>query len=267
MKTVLAPIDFSDVSTNALFFAAELSKRASVHLVIIHVISKEEDEDAALQKLRSAESNVKTFFGTAFRCESTLVHGGFVSAVNKTAAGYEADLMVMGTRGASGLKKFLIGSNTVNVLANTRLPVLVIPEAAKFENFLDKGKGRIILASDLDELENESALDILKEIALLIKQPKVRVVSVRPDNTHLPDFQNLQRDFLLSVFRPDIDSERITVFSDNVISGINFYLNKHDDTGLIAMIARDTGHLIQKHYTREMASHSDYPLLVMHDSK
>lgn len=266
MKTVLATTDFSDVSTNALFFATELCKRASARLLIIHVISKEEDEDSALQAMRSAESSVKTFFGTEFKCESTIVHGDFVSAINNAVAGFDVDLIVMGTRGASGLKKLLIGSNTVNVLANTKLPVLVIPEAAKFENFLNKGKGRIILASDLDDLENENALGILKEIALLIKQPKVRVVSVRPNNTHLQDFQKLQRDFLLSVFRPEIESERITVFSSNVISGINYYLNKHDDTGLVAMIARDTGHLIQKHYTREMASHTDYPLLVLHDA-
>ena len=47
----------------------------------------------------------------------------------------------MGTKGASGLKKILIGSNTsLNVLANTKVPVLVIPEVARFENFLKKRK-------------------------------------------------------------------------------------------------------------------------------
>ena len=49
-----------------------------------------------------------------------------------------------------------------------------------------------------------------------------------------------------------------------MIGGINFYLNM--DAGLIAMIARDSGHLIQKHYTREMASHTHLPLLVLHDA-
>jgi len=36
------------------------------------------------------------------------------------------------------------------------------------------------LATDLHELKNEDALSILKEIALLIIDPKVRVVSIRP---------------------------------------------------------------------------------------
>jgi hypothetical protein len=76
----------------------------------------------------------------------------------------------------------------------------------------------------------------------------------------------LERDFLLSLFNPEIKSDRVTVFSSNVIEGINLYLDKNKDTGLMAMIARDSGHLIQKHYTREMASHTHLPLLVLHDA-
>src|SRR5207253_1251721 len=121
------------------------------------------------------------------------------------------------------LKRILIGSNTVNLIANTKVPVLVIPEVARFETILDKGKNRIVLATDLDELGNNDALNILKEIALLIIEPKVRVLSVRPKNTFLHDFSRMQRDFLVSLFNPEIDSERVTIFSSNVISGINFY--------------------------------------------
>jgi hypothetical protein len=76
----------------------------------------------------------------------------------------------------------------------------------------------------------------------------------------------MERNYLLSRFNPEIESESVTVFSGNVISGINFYLNKNEDTGLLAMIARDSGALIQKHYTREMASHTNLPLLVLHDT-
>jgi hypothetical protein len=172
----------------------------------------------------------------------------------------------MGTKGASGLKRILIGSNTVNVIAKTKVPVLVIPGVARFENFLNKGKNRIVLASDLEVLENDEAINILKEIALLVVEPKVRVLSVRPEHTSLPDLKRLERDFLLSLFNPEIKSDRVTVFSSNVIEGINLYLDKNKDTGLMAMIARDSGHLIQKHYTREMASHTHLPLLVLHDA-
>ena len=267
MKTIIAPIDFSDASANALSFAAELAKRASARLIVINILQKGEDEEEIKNKLTSVESDLKKSFGPGLYCESSLAHGNLVSALKKIIVNEQPDLIVMGTKGASGLKKILIGSNTVNVIANTRVPVLVIPEVARFENFLTEGKNRIVLATDLDLLENEQALEILRKIGMLISESKISVLSVRPENTSLPDIKRMERDFLLSYFTPEIETERITVFGSNVINGINYYLNKNEDSGLIAMIARDSGHLIQKHYTREMASHTDYPLLVMHDSK
>jgi nucleotide-binding universal stress UspA family protein len=267
MRTILAPVDFSEVSLNAVSFAAELAIRSAARLVMVNILQKGEEEDEVKNKLKSVEAGLKKSFDSELNCESFPAHGDLVTALRKITEAQHPDLMVMGTKGASGLKKLLIGSNTVNVISKTRIPVLVIPEVARFNDFLKKGKNRIVLATDLDSLENEGALDILKEIALLIIEPKIRVLSVRSKNTRLAGSKRRERDLLLSFFNPEIESERVTVFSKSVIGGINFYLNqKTEDTGLVAMIARDSGHLIQKHYTREMASHTHLPLLVLHDA-
>ena len=93
------------------------------------------------------------------------------------------------------------------------------------------------------------------------------MVSLSPENTILTNSKRMERSFLLSFFKPEIETERVTVFSKSVIGGINFYLSQNADTGLVAMIARDAGHLIKKHFTREMASHTHLPLLVLHDTK
>jgi len=266
MKAILAPVDFSEASANALSFAAELAKRTSAHLFIVNVLIKDENEQEAKTKLEAIESDLRNTFGPDLKFESSFAHGDLVTTLKKVIAVQQPDLLVMGTKGASGLKRILIGSNTVNLLANVTTPVLVIPEVARFEHFFNSGKNRIVLATDLDLLENDAAFDILKEIALLITNPKLRVVSVRPEKTGLSDLQRLNRDFILSLFNPEVQSERVTVFSSNVMSGINFYLNENSDTGLLAMVARDTGHLIQRHYTREMASHTHLPLLILHDA-
>jgi nucleotide-binding universal stress UspA family protein len=266
IKTIIAPVDFSAISTNAVLFAAELAKRSSARLFIVNILQKDGDEAIAKNNMETLESDLRKSVGSELICESFLAHGDFIATLKKIIAVQQPELIVMGTKGANGLKKILIGSNTVNVIAGTTVPVFVIPEVARFADFLKKGKNRIVLATDLDLLENEGTLDILKEIALLIVDPKVRVLSVRPENTRLPDEKRLEREFLLSVFEPEIKSQRMTIFSSNVINGINYYLDKKNDTGLLAMIARDSGHLIQKHYTREMASHTHLPLLVLHDA-
>jgi nucleotide-binding universal stress UspA family protein len=265
MKTIIAQIDFSEASINAHSFAAEVAKRSSAHLLVVH-FSEETKEEADLKtKLEDIVFKFKKSFGTGSNCESFMVRGTLISTLKEMTETYRPSLVVMGTKGASGLKRILIGSNTVNFIAKTKVPVLVIPEVARFENFLRKGRNRVILATDLSDLKNGSALDILKEIALLIIEPKIRVLNVRPKDTHLDHVTRMERNALLSVFQPEIESEPVTVFSSNIMSGINFYLNKNEDTGLVAMIARDSGHLIQKHYTQEMASHTQFPLLVLHD--
>lgn len=268
MKIILAPVDFSDASMNAVSFAAELSKRSSARLVIVNILQKVEDENDIKTKLKAVESGLKKSIDTNLNCESLLAHGSLIPTLKKIISVQEPELIVMGTKGASGLKKILIGSNTVNLISNTRVPVLVIPEVARFESFFNKGKNRIILATDLDFLENEDALRVLKELALFIVEPKLRVLSVRPKDTRLASSKRKERDYLMSFFDPEIETERVTVFGKSVLGGINFYLDqKNTDTGLLAMIARDSGHLIQKHYTREMASHTHLPLLVLHDTK
>ena len=266
MKTIIAPIDFSDASNNALLFAAEISKRTSARLVVVNIAPEGDDGLEINNKLEYVTSSLQQNFGD-LECESSILHGNLISTLKGLVGLHQPDLIVMGTKGASGIKKVLIGSNTVQVLANIQVPVLVIPEAARFDKFIGTGKNRVVLATDLLELNNDDAIDILKEIALLIDEPKVRVVSVRPESKDLDDVKRMERNALVSRFKPEIPSEWITVFSKSVLEGINFYLNKNGDTGLVAMIARDTGQLIQKHYTREMASHTEFPLLVMHDDK
>jgi len=265
---ILAPVDFSDASMNAVLFAAELSKRSAARLVIVNILQKGEDENTIKTKLKSVESDLKKTIDANLNCESQLAHGSLIPTLKKIISVQQPDLILMGTKGASGLKKILIGSNTVKLLANTKTPVLVIPEVARFENFFKKGRNRIVLATDLDSIENEDALKILKEISLFIIEPKLRVLSVRPKDTRLANSKREERDFLMSFFSPEIETERVTVFGKSVLGGINFYLDrKNTDTGLLAMIARDSAFLTEKHFTREMASYTHLPLLVLHDSK
>ena len=265
MSVVIAPVDFSPASSNALLFAAEICRRTSSLLLVVHVMSKSSEEVQTKQLLEDLLSGLKKSSLTELNCQYSLSRGSLVTVLKTIITERLPRLVVMGTKGATGLKRILIGSNTVKVLSKVRIPVLVIPEEANFTNFGTQIKNRVVLATDLFELKSMDVLSILKQIALLIKDPKVRVLNVRPKHTRLHDLTKLERSALLHYFNPEIESDRVTVFGTNVLKGIRYYLDDHQDIGLVAMIARDSGSLIEKHYTREMASHTSYPLLVLHD--
>ncbi len=63
---------------------------------------------------------------------------------------WQADLIVMGTHGASGVKNFFFGSNTSNMVAKSEVPVLAIPEKYQFEKIES-----IAMASDLGDFQCE----------------------------------------------------------------------------------------------------------------
>lgn len=266
LSSIIAPVDFSNEAGIALKFAAEIAKRASAKLTILHACKADENEEEAKQQLNQVLKKTKDEFGANLSCEAQLVKGDLISVLTSWIGLEGGDLIVMGTKGASGLKKIFIGSNTIKVISRVKMPVLVIPETVGFEEFNRNEKNRVILASDLVELEQGSTLDILEDITSLMIEPKLRILNVRPKNTKLSPQKGLVRSALVSGFRDVLETERITVFSNNVLDGINFYISKNSDTGLIAMVARDSGGLFPHHFTQDMASITHYPLLVLNDS-
>jgi len=97
MKTILALVDFSDVSTNAVSFAAELSKRSLARLIVVNILQKGEEQNETNNKLNAIESDLKKSFGSDLNCESLLAHGNLIPALKKIIAAQQPDLIVMGT--------------------------------------------------------------------------------------------------------------------------------------------------------------------------
>jgi hypothetical protein len=107
----------------------------------------------------------------------------------------------MGTKGASGLKKICDRKQYRSCDNKYQLPVLVIPEVARFENFLKKEKTELCSPLILYYWKIGDDVNILKEIAMLIVEPKLRVLSVRPKDTQLPELKKLERNFSVVTFR------------------------------------------------------------------
>ena len=76
-----------------------------------------------------------------------------------TAQKHNADLIVMGSHGATGIKEFFVGSNTEKVVRHSEIPVMVIKK--RMEKF---NPTSFAFASDLNT-EGASALKQAKEVA------------------------------------------------------------------------------------------------------
>ena len=159
MEKIIVPIDFSDHSEFALKAAAKLAKRNNSELLALHML---EMSDALLtttdnehnQKiiffLKLAEKRFNEFLEKDYLKDIKVVpivkHFKVFSEVNDVAKEHNANLIVMGSHGASGLKEFFVGSNTERVVRNSDIPVLVVKNEVVDINF-----DTIIFATDFGE--------------------------------------------------------------------------------------------------------------------
>ena len=144
-ETVLVPVDFSDHSREALDTAIQIAHLfgSTVHLLHCYHVQTagispygivlpsgyyEDIRDAAAKRL-SDWSELLSKEG--IETESILSADSPSTAINLAATEIQADLIVMGTRGLSGLKHAMLGSVAERVVRLAPCPVLTVkhPEA------------------------------------------------------------------------------------------------------------------------------------------
>ncbi len=138
MNKIIVPIDFSEYSEYALKVAAKLAKKNNAELLALHMLEMSEvmftaggeEPQKVIYFLKLAEQQFEDFLKKDYlqdlKVTPIVKHFKVFSEVNDIAQKYDADLIVMGSHGASGVKEFFIGSNTERVVRYADIPVLVV---------------------------------------------------------------------------------------------------------------------------------------------
>lgn len=161
MQKILVPSDFSDNALKAVAQACEIAKKTNAVIHLLHVVEptlnmatmqtdssgkkvvadKGENLDLSLKAIAEVYPDVKIL--------PFLVGGNVIPSILKYAENENPDLIVMGTKGASGLKKILIGSVTAGTIGKTNFPVLTVP--ASYE--LQKPKAIVFATNQFEKDE------------------------------------------------------------------------------------------------------------------
>lgn len=137
VKAILVPTDFSERSDTALRYATEMALTLGARLYLMHVTGKLGEhfeanfpvgqfETAARERLNSFLSAEQI---ELLRPEYALRVGTPAAEILRYADSRDADMIIMGTHGRSGLAHVLMGSVAEQVVRSAPCPVLLIRTA------------------------------------------------------------------------------------------------------------------------------------------
>ena len=138
IQTILAPVDFSPASVQALDYAVSLAKQFHAAIHLVHVYPPDEassvpgaghllfESAEVVERLNEALTGIHRKYMPTFRLENCHIRRGQpYQEIVGLARELDADLIALSTRGHSGLKHLLLGSTAERVVRNAPCPVLV----------------------------------------------------------------------------------------------------------------------------------------------
>lgn len=262
---VLLPTDFSENADIACTFAFDIAKKTGGKVRILNAYDlpysdrsltttllevMKENAEKNMERFKSSLSDQKVPFETEVRM------GNPIRLIKEMAKQDDIDLVVMGTKGASGIEEVLIGSNAASVIQNTEKPVLIIPPDTQHQELK-----KIVFATDFDIEKLAKPLQQLRAFAD-IYQSAVDVVHVQNgkgskdgsrqsiQNTlgeRLHEFTILQSDDVEEAIRKEAEKEKAQIIA-TVAKKYSFFEG-----------------LFHSSLTSKLAYHSKTPLLALHE--
>jgi nucleotide-binding universal stress UspA family protein len=158
---ILVPIDFSEASLNAVYYAVEMADLFDSEITLLHVLSNStlkslftNDSEIAIlrdkvrDKLNDTRSEILIKWPN-MRVNTILAEGKPYKVINRIAIENKTDTIVMGTNGANGIEQFT-GSTTTRVLKSSQIPVVVVKEKQTNPKF-----DKIVIPIDLTKTSRQ----------------------------------------------------------------------------------------------------------------
>jgi nucleotide-binding universal stress UspA family protein len=142
VNSILALTDFSPRSIVACDFAADLARQFHARLHLAHFVQQRDLEPPAPETYsiysdleRHSETELKQLAEqsarTGLEAKTHLERNEILARINSLAREVHTDVMVVASRGRSGLAKLALGSTTAEILRIAQAPVLVLGPRAK----------------------------------------------------------------------------------------------------------------------------------------
>lgn len=281
MKRILVPTDFSPTAERAFRFAKMLAEKSEATIILYHVYTpvknafvevgtdkdeyNRQTEKGLLTKLDRLKKKV---IADADISVSTVI--GYAPVVDNILGFAEQnfiDLIIMGTQGATGIKKVIVGSVAAKVLNETEIPLILIPE--KYEL---KYPETILYATHIFDY-NPEIFSMLSRLAGFF-DAELKIVHLYSESSGVGSFEETSEEF--EKFKGKVlcnveyaKTECRLIRTNDVLKELETLHNiiPYDIMVMVKRQKATLDKLLFKSFTREMAYATEYPLLIIQEEK
>jgi len=270
MKKILVPCDFSEQAINAFRLALDIAHtKSEVHLLSVVELPVMHDtvlmpvlsfEETLLQELR--EKAEKQFDAIRKKHEKeghkivTKVEFGVTSRmildyINQ----HEIDLVVMGTKGASGVRELLIGSNAEKIVRGASCPVIAVKKYVDADSIKN-----IVFPNTLDQNQEDLVMKV-KALQHFFKAT-LHIVWINTPGHFSRDTDTFKRledfvkrfmikDYTLNVFNDPYEESGVINFTHHIKADM-IAMGTHGRKGL--------AHILSGSLAEDVVNHVDCPI-------
>ncbi len=269
MKRILVPSDFSENARNAFDFAFKLFGGNEAVFVILNtyeipsagagsmMVSLEEIlEKESVKGLKEEEK----FLREKYDLQNVFFEncrGSVEDGIDRMIDKHNVEMVVMGTQGASGLKKVLIGSNAQKVISESPISVLAIPENSRYKDLKN-----IVLAANLKDEKCENSLQVLLEIA---SKTNAEIEALHVATEKEPETETQLKAQVTDKVLSTVKHRFTVIKNENIIEAVNDHV-EFKDADMLVVIPRKLGffeNLFSRSVSKKLAYTSKVPLLAL----
>lgn len=270
MKKILVPCDFSEQAINAFQLAIDLSEQAKREVHLLHVVELPVMHDSMLMPTLAFEATLLKELGDNAENQFAKIkaeHASDIPVISKVVFGSTSmmildyiteagiDLVVMGTKGASGLRELVIGSNAEKIVRRAACPVITVRKHTKLNSIKN-----IVFPNSLEQ-DQEDLVQHVKALQDFMKAT-VHIVWINTPGNFVSDNVTLIRlkefakrfmlkDYTLSVFNDTFEESGVISFA-HMIKADMIAMGTHGRRGL--------NHVMSGSVAEDVVNHIDCPI-------
>jgi len=279
---ILLATDYSEAVMNAERYAVQFAKNTNSFLTILHVYDipfnfpiehleyAKATEELRAHKLQNLNQqyykilrslNIKT---SEVKCECIVLEGTVGKQIRKEAEQLHIDIIITGTHGTNGFRKFFLGSHTWDVIKKSKIPVLAIPKDALLTDIKN-----IVFATEYREGEIPGIHFLTK----LAKQFNAELTLLHITNyAYSKEFETLLFEKFKTEVKSKVAYDKLSlrlVHYNNIIEGLNDFCALAKTDWLVMSHAKSF--LLENIFspirstTKVMSFHTHIPLLTVPD--